>query len=173
MKTINRFNRKSIRLKEYDYSQPGEYFITICTYKHKCIFGDIINEEMMLSEHGLIARKCWDDIPKHFPFVTLDVFVIMTNHIHGIIIINHHGRDVQLNVPTRLSPQKNTLSVIIRTYKAAVTTQCYKNGNYDFKWQPRYYEHVIRDDRDLINIRDYIINNPLKWFFDNENPNKS
>ncbi len=121
-------NRKTIRLKEYDYAQPGEYFITICTYEKEDTFGEIIADEMRLSQEGRIAQQCWRQIPSHFEDAELDEFVVMPNHIHGIIILNDHGRDVQLNVPTRLSPKKGSLSVIIRTYKAAVTTECRRKG---------------------------------------------
>jgi hypothetical protein len=105
MKTINRYKRKSIRLREYDYSTPGEYFVTICAHEHICIFGNIVDEEMRLSEIGIIAEQCWNKLPVHFKNVILDEYVMMPNHLHGIIVLNDHCRDVQLNVPTRLSPK--------------------------------------------------------------------
>jgi putative transposase len=163
-----RRRRKTIRLKEYDYSQPGEYFITICTFDKEYKFGEIVAEEMRLSPEGIIAQQCWKQIPRHFENAELDEFVIMPNHIHGIIILNDHGRDVQLNVPTRLSPKKGSLSVIMRTYKAAVTTECRRKGLSDFRWQSRFYEHIIRSDKDLDKIRDYISGNVLQWIFDSE-----
>ena len=123
---------------------------------------------MRLSQEGIIAQQCWKQIPRHFENVELDEFVVMPNHIHGIIILNDHGRDVQLNVPTRLSPKKGSLSVIIRTYKAAVTTECRRKGLSDFRWQSRFYEHIIRSDKDLDKIRDYISGNVLQWTFDSE-----
>jgi len=196
----NIFRIESTRLKEYDYSQPGEYFVTICTDEHKCLFGTVIEEDVELSPIGRIVKSCWEEIPKHFHNIELDEFVIMPNHIHGIIIINDNrrdvqsgetdnnpngrdvqpgetdnnpkGRDVQLNVSTRISPKRGTLSVVIRTFKAAVTTKCRRNGWYEFHWQPRFYEHIINDERDSRNIRDYIIDNPIKWFYDSENPNQ-
>lgn len=173
----NTFRIESTRLKGYDYSQPGEYFVTICTHDHECLFGTVADEEVRLSAIGEIAKNCWKEIPKHFLNVDLDEFIIMPNHIHGIIIINDNDinmqstncRDVQLNVSTRISPRKETLSVVIRTYKATVTTLCRRNGFYEFKWQPGFYEHIIRDEKDLQNTRDYIINNPIKWLYDKEN----
>jgi putative transposase len=182
----NTFRIESIRLKEYDYSLPGEYFVTICTDEHKCLFGTVIEEDVELSPIGRIVKSCWEEIPKHFHNIELDEFVIMPNHIHGIIIIddnrrdvqsgemdnNPNGRDVQLNVSTRISPKRGTLSVVIRTFKAAVTTECRRNGWYEFRWQPRFYEHIINDERDSQNIRDYIIDNPIKWFYDSENPDQ-
>jgi REP element-mobilizing transposase RayT len=83
--------RKSIRLKEYDYSQPGEYFVTICTYNHECLLGVIVKDEMQLSQMGTIAHQCLMETPKHSPNVALDEFVVMPNHIHGIIVITEVG----------------------------------------------------------------------------------
>jgi hypothetical protein len=134
-------------LKEYDYSQPGEYFVTVCTHNHECLFGTLADEEMKLSHIGKIAKNCWEEISKHFLNIELDAFVVMPNHIHGIVIINDHGRDVQLNVSTKeinitknelnvstgISPKRGTLSVVMRTYKAAVTTLCWHNGFNEFK----------------------------------------
>ena len=193
----NTFRIESTRLKEYDYSQPGEYFVTICTDEHKYLLGTVLEEDVELSPIGRIVKSCWEEIPKHFHNIELDEFVIMPNHIHGILIINDNcrdvqsgeqnnnpncrevqsgeidnnpnGRDVQLNVSTRISPKRGTLSVVIRTFKAAVTTECRRNGWYEFRWQPRFYEHIINDEKDSQNIRDYIIDNPTKWFYDSEN----
>jgi putative transposase len=189
--------RKTIRLKDYDYSSPGEYFVTICSQDKICLFGHIVKEEMQLSIIGDIAQRCWLEIPNHFPNVELDAFVVMPNHIHGIIIIqdsrrdvvlnvpessdpenhsvhenNNPTSDVQLNVPTRFSPRRGTLSVIIRTFKGAVTLGCRRRGFSDFNWQPRFYEHIVRDDKDLNIIRDYIANNPIQWASDEDNLSK-
>jgi putative transposase len=87
MKAINAKSRKSIRLKEYDYSTPGEYFVTVCTYNRICIFGDVIGEELRLSKEGTILQKCLEEIPKYYPNIELDTYVIMPNHVHGIINI--------------------------------------------------------------------------------------
>ena len=115
-------NRKSIRLKEYDYSRPGEYFITICTYDKKCVFGEVIEEKIKLSPIGEIAKKCWEEIPEYFPKVKLDEYVIMPNHVHGVIIITD-GRDLINQIPTEnnfplMKNPKLTLGKIIRHYKA-------------------------------------------------------
>ncbi|MBN1397626.1 MAG: transposase [Bacteroidetes bacterium] len=157
-------------MRDYDYSQSAEYFVTICTYGNKCSFGEILQGKMILSAIGNIVENCWKQIPIHFHHIELDEYTIMPNHIHGILIINDYSRDVQLNVPTRLSPKKWTLSVVIRTFKAAVTTECRRRKFNTFHWQPRFYEHIIRDDKDLNNIRDYIANNIIQWSFDKENP---
>ena len=123
------------------------------------------------------------EIPDHFKHIELDEFVVMPNHIHGIIIINDNRRGVRSNAPTepnnninpenyfsQISPQSGTLGVIIRAYKSSVTRWCRKN-NYDQSiWQRNYYEHIIRNDKELYEIRKYIINNPMKWELDNEHP---
>lgn len=91
-------NRRSFRLKNYDYTDPGAYFVTICARDRLCIFGDIINGEMVLNETGVIVRECWDAIPDHFPHEGLDAVVIMPNHVHGIIVITDTGADGIHNV---------------------------------------------------------------------------
>jgi len=176
METQKRFNRKSIRLKEYDYSQPGEYFITICTYKHKCIFGDIINEEMRLSEEGEIVQRCLNEIPYYYPNIELDTYVIMPNHIHCIINLIEpvgaiHESPLQMTQNQRRIMQ---LSKIVGRFKmtSAKKINIINNTGGVPVWQRNFYEHIIRNETDLINTRDYIINNPLKWFFDDENSNK-
>jgi putative transposase len=170
------YNRKSIRLKEYDYSQPGEYFITICTYDKKCVFGEVIEEEIRLSPIGEIAKKCWEEIHEYFPKVELDEYVIMPNHVHGIIIITD-GRDLINQIPTKNFPlmknPKVTLGKIIRYYKARSSKYIHDSGYVDFQWQSLFYDRIIRSDKELNAIRDYIANNPLKWCLDEENPNKT
>jgi putative transposase len=177
MKTIIQHHRKSIRLKEYDYSQPGEYFITICTYDHKCILGEIINDEMRLNEVGKIVEKCWKEIPSHFMNVELDEFVVLPNHLHGIITINEpvkyiHPNTKNINVGVQnFEPLQNiyqhiipkSLGSIIRSYKAAVTHECLQCGYLDFRWQRNYFDRIIRNDKELDKIRDYIHNNGLQW----------
>jgi REP element-mobilizing transposase RayT len=171
-----RHNRKSIRLKGYDYSQPGEYFITICTHDKKCVFGKVIEEKIILSPIGEIAKKCWEEIPEHYPKVELDEYIIMPNHIHGIIIMSE-GRDLinqilttENNFPLMKNP-KETLGKIIRYYKARSTKLIHNSGYIDFQWQSLFYDRIVRSDNELNNIRDYITNNPLKWYLDEENPN--
>jgi putative transposase len=164
--------RKSIRLKDYDYSQPADYFVTASTHDQECILGDIVKDEMQLSPQGKIAVQCWMELPNHFTNVVLDEYVIMQNLVLGILILHDSGRDVKLNFPTKLSQRKGTLSVIVRTFKAAVTTECHRYRYYDFLRQSRFYEHIIRDEKDLNNIRDYITGNPLAWLKGEEYPNR-
>ena len=172
----NEFNgRKSIRLKGYDYSNPWWYYVTICVKEHRYFLGKVNKDKVELSSCGLIAKQFWEEIPKHFPDTEIDYFVVMPNHIHGIIIINE-SRDVIYNVPTKenyfsnISPNKRSLSVIIRTFKAAVTRECHKNGNKEFQWQRNYYDRIIRNEKELFHIRKYILQNPLKWEFEKQFP---
>ena len=181
MYNSEKHHRRSIRLKGYDYSLAGTYFVTICVKERKCVFGDVQNSNVVLSPIGEIVYQCWNEIPNNFNSVKLYVFIVMPNHLHGIVVMtNDCSRGVQLNAPTRnasnfyglISPKQKTLSVIIRTFKAAVTTLCRKNNYHFFELQRNYYEHIVRNEDELNRIREYIINNPLQWQFDKENPNR-
>jgi REP element-mobilizing transposase RayT len=183
MNNLNLHKRRSIRLKEYDYSLPGEYFVTINVYDKQCLFGNFEDVDMKLSPQGKIAQQCWLDIPKHFKNVELDEYVIMPNHIHGILVlcestvvgveyIQPLQEDIQLLRELQKTYQHivpNSIPSIIRSFKAAVTRECKKTG-FNFGWQRNYYEHVIRSEKDLQNVRDYITSNPLGWKKDKENP---
>jgi putative transposase len=183
-----RHQRQSIRLKEYDYTQPGAYFVTSVTRQRACLFGDIHNGTMVLNAFGQIADECWRAIPEHFPAVELGAYVIMPNHVHGIIIINAVG--VTESVGTthaepvgarqadngtgaallRPNVQPGSLGAIVRSYKSAVSYRIHKEHNATGIWQRNYYEHIIRTDADLQRITDYINANPLRWNDDDENP---
>lgn len=164
-------HRKSIRLREYDYTNPNWYYVTVCTYKRENIFGKVEKDKMVLNEYGKIVEECWKAIPNHFEHVSLDYFVIMPNHIHGIIIIER--RDTACCVPTmedRKFREMNpgSLSVIVRSFKSAVTkgTNELRKDKSAPIWQKNYYEHIIRNEMDLFYIRRYIELNPLKWELD-------
>ena len=178
-------HRSSIRLKGYDYSRIGGYFVTICTLQKEHLFGKIINGQMICSTIGEIPKKYWLEIPEHFRNVKSDEFCVMPNHIHGILFITDNmnvGTDYNLSLqkPKQLhqshQPKQNkfqnvipeSLSYIIATYKAAVTRNSNKI-NKPFAWQSRFYDHIIRSERELECIREYIVYNPLKWEFDREN----
>ena len=176
-------HRRSIRLQEYDYSQAGAYYVTIVTYHRDCLFGEIINEEMILNVFGKIADECWRAIPDHFPNVELGAYVIMPNHVHGIIVITN-GETIIGATPRRGTiyraptenieqfgkPVKESLPTIIRTYKAAVTRIIGREHNATSIWQRNYYEHIIRDEKDLQNKTDYINANLSLWDDDENNP---
>ncbi|NET89667.1 MAG: transposase [Kamptonema sp. SIO1D9] len=182
----NKYRVKSTRLPHRDYAANGWYFVTICTHNRICYFGNIINRQMQLSPMGEIAKKFWLEIPQHFHHTYLDTYVIMPNHIHGIIVIdNPIGRDVASNVSTsfkfenepncdrvmsQMSPKTGSLAAIIRSYKSAVTRECRQKGYDSFRWQSRFYEHIIRQDGSLKQIQEYIVNNPAKWVEDRDNP---
>ena len=174
-------NHKQMRLSQYDYSQPGYYFVTICAKNHKYCFGNVANgcayqqPEIELSEIGKIAKQCWLEIPKHFPDTNLDEHIIMPNHLHGIIEImdaiaivgDRHACPLQSQSVKR---QYQKLPIIIGSFKSAVTKQINQNqNNVSFAWQKSYYDHIIRNEKSLQKIREYIVNNPAKWKEDIEN----
>lgn len=172
--------RKQVRLKDFDYSSIGAYFVTIAVRKHKCLLGEICEEKMHLSNIGEKAAEFWKEIPHHFSTIKLDEFVVMPNHIHGILIVEDRakvskGVGVHLNAPTNgefahISPGKNTISVIVRTFKGTVTTWCREHNRVNFCWQRGYYDRVIRNKKELGRIREYIGNNIVAWDLDRENP---
>jgi len=175
-------HRRSIRLKGYDYTQAGAYFITVCTKDRACLFGDVADGVMRLNQMGQIVRQCWLAIPDHFPHVMLDEFVVMPNHVHGILVImpTHdvgatHASPLQNDdTPARpRGPQRQSVASIVGSFKSAATKRInHHRGTPGAPvWQRNYYEHIIRDDESLNSIRNYIADNPLRWQIDAENPN--
>jgi len=178
----NKRHRKSIRLQGYDYSFAGAYFVTIVTYQRDCLFGKIENGEMLLNDFGIIADECWRAIPEHFPFVELGAHIIMPNHAHGIIVIRadesptingmtqyvgaRHASPLQ--TPPRGTPP-HSLGAIVGSFKSAVTKRIGREHNATGIWQRNYYEHIIRNDREMDNIWRYIEANPAQWDADEEN----
>lgn len=179
--------RRSIRLKGYDYSQEGLYFITICVHNRACLFGAIKNGEMVLNDAGKIAHQCWLDIPEHFPKVQLYEHVVMPNHVHGIIeflggtnvgtqdflhlpdttqsILRTHFLHLQ-NQFQKMIPR--SIGSIVKGYKIGVTKWFRNNLADDFPpersvWQRNYYEHIIRNQQSYKTIACYIMNNPAYW----------
>lgn len=179
-----KYRVESTRLPNRDYAANGGYFVTICTRDRARFFGNVMTDEMHLSQIGQVAQQFWAEIPKHFEDVHIDAYVIMPNHVHGIVVIdrppNVETRHVaSLQQPTtqpidqfnKFGPLKRgSLQAIIHAYKSSVTRWCRKNGQEHFSWQERFYEHIIRQDGSLDRIREYIINNPAKWKDDKENP---
>jgi REP element-mobilizing transposase RayT len=177
------------RLHGYDYSQKGYYFLTICTKNRIDYFGIIENGRLVLNEYGEIAKKCWLEIPEHFPNAILDEWIIMPNHIHGIVIIfekkindaenkiayEKNVRDKNGDKNFCLLPEipwqtklSKSISSIIRGFKIGVTKYCHENNVPNFQWQKSFYDHIIRNEQALINIRKYIQNNPIKWELDKD-----
>ncbi|HRP69197.1 MAG TPA: hypothetical protein PLY93_06675, partial [Turneriella sp.] len=159
----NKYRVESARLKGYDYSSPGFYFVTICTKNREHFFGEIKNNVMNFSNMGQIATKFWREIVDHFPHVKLDEFIIMPNHLHGIIQIYHDGRDAINRVSTDLKIENPSLSKIIRWYKGRSTFEIRKSICHDFAWQSRFHDHIVRNEQSLNQIRLYIQQNPFHW----------
>ena len=152
--------RKSIRLKEFDYASPGAYFITICVFQRECILGEIENGKMVFSSAGKRTLEIWEGLPLRFPTIELDAFVIMPNHILGILCL------------TTENPETVTISVVLRAFKSLSARAIHKElGRAERPaWQRGFWDHN-RDEIELERIRNYIDNNPQSWLEDQENPN--
>ncbi len=172
-------NRKSIRLKGYDYSKPGQYFVTICCHNRLNHFGQITNNEMKLNQYGKIAHDEWLNTVQKRKNVSLDVFVVMPNHIHAILILDDQCRGElhsplnnqsatpelpgkQLKASDFHSPSQ-TIGALIRGYKGSVTKQLKSVGFEEQLWQRGFHDHVIRNEKSYNTILDYINDNPAKW----------
>ena len=166
-----------MRLSGYDYSSQGAYFVTICTYQRTCLFGEIINEQMQLNQFGQIVKDYWQQIPKHFPNVELDEFIVMPNHLHSIIVIKHAVLENQPGTTTAeifgnmMKP--GALSTIVRSFKSATTRQIniLRAAPGSPVWQRNYYDHIIRNEVSYTQIEHYIRYNPLSWQIDQLHPN--
>jgi putative transposase len=178
----NKYRIPSTRLPDWDYSRNGYYFITICTNKRKHYFGEIINNEMNISIFGKIVQKYWFEIPKHFPFVELNEFIVMPNHIHGILIINNNVPNVEkrhclfsttneiIKINRFQNQGKNTVSSIIGSYKSICTKIINKTqSTTKFGWQSGFYDNIIRTEKSFYYIRQYIRDNPVNWETDRNN----
>jgi len=165
------YNRKSLRLQNYDYSRPGYYFVTICVYQNRKIFGNIVGAgpcagpKLNLNKFGLMVQSIWSDIPKFYPNIEIGEFVVMPNHFHGIVIISENNGRTQGSAPTLPLPD------IIQRFKSLTTTRYCHMTNLSTKlWQRNYYDHIIRNEQSLRQICLYIKNNPAKWDMDEYNP---
>ena len=177
-------HRRSIRLPDYDYSTPGAYFVTVCTHDRECLFGEVADGGMVLNEYGKIVASCLQRIPTHFKHIQLDKYVVMPNHVHVILHIvgakpwasPEYGRCVV--VPGEAgqpfaSPLPNgtvsgSLGAVMQNFKSVSTRHINTLSHTPGLpvWQCNYYEHVIRDERDLTAIRGYMANNPARWLLD-------
>jgi len=187
----NKYNRKSTRLHGYDYTQAGAYFVTMVTYQRDFLFGEIVEEEMKLNEFGKIADECWLAIPDHFDHVELGAYVIMPNHVHGIIIINDNRRGAIYRAPAvdsvgvmhaspqqassqQPSPQRGLISgslgAIVGSFKSAVSRRIGRAFDITGIWQRNFHDRIIRNEGELERIWRYIETNPSNWADDNENP---
>jgi REP-associated tyrosine transposase len=192
-------NRRSIRLRGYDYSQAGAYFITICTQNRRYLFGTIVGGRMVLNDAGRAAATCWLQIPDHFPNVELDEWVVMPNHMHGIVVImdasanatappvgannvganNYSPLPGDLAIPDDLAIQRptgtsRTIGSMVRGFKIGVTKWYRQRLDASHIWQRNYWEHVIRNEQELNHVRRYIVDNPLQWAQDSlRNPTEN
>jgi len=169
--------RRSIRLKEYDYANSGAYYVTICTQNRECIFGKIVNAEIKLSPIGQIVQQEWYNISCRFEDIELDEFIIMPNHLHGIInvgvpLVGALDNAIIQNIRAGTSPAP-TLGDIVGSFKSLCIFNCRNNGlNAGKLWQRNYFERVIRNEYELDLIRNYIIYNPIQWNEDEYNLEK-
>jgi putative transposase len=190
-----RYRRRSIRLLGYDYRSTGMYFITICTEGRATVFGEVVNGEMVLSDLGKVAWEEWQRSADVRREITLDAFVVMPNHIHGIVAINRedttvspvsrHGvRPTPLVIravsdsnarPVPRSRAGGSLGSLVAGFKATVTRRIneLRDTPGERVWQRNYYEHIVRNNTDLARIREYIVTNPLHWHLDRENPSRT
>jgi REP element-mobilizing transposase RayT len=153
--------RRSIRLRGYEYTQSGAYFVTICIHQRECLLGDVINGDMVRNKCGDIVQECWNELPAHFPKMGLDTFVVMPNHVHGIILLRGGA-----------ASSAPTLWDIVRAFKSlsAIRINRFLDRCGRPLWQRNYYEHIIRHEEALNRAREYIVLNPLRWHLDQENP---
>ena len=191
-------HRRRIRLKGYDYSSEGAYFVTVCARDKECVLGEVIDGDMRLNSIGAIVELCWLEIPKHFENAVLDVYQVMPNHVHGIVrILDKPRRDLINQIPTTPNQRSNqcqpaakranagvqskpewplmknpkqSLGKMIRSFKALATKKGHDAGFDSFGWQGKFYDHIIRDGRDLDRIRQYIVDNPKNWTNDDNYP---
>ncbi len=202
MYNSDRHHRRSIRLKGYDYSRPGDYFVTVCVQNRGCLLGDVVEGKMKLNAAGEMIHRVWNELPIRYPGIEIDEFVIMPNHIHGIIMLVGAGpracpppgrkayHDSEKGPQTEGQPQDNcgqpqgvaptvSMSDAVHRFKSFSTAE-YRKGVNQYGWTPfpgrfwqrNYYEHIIRDEKSLNKIRRYIQANPLMWPYDAENTDR-
>jgi putative transposase len=170
-----RHHRHSIRLQGYDYTEPGAYFVTICTHDRVCSLGTVMGGQMQLNDWGRMVAECWVALPVHFVYVTLDEWVVMPNHMHGIVVITDSVVGArQSRAPTVEQirhPLPGSNPTIIRSFKSVVTKRInlLRGTTAPPVWQRNYYEHIAQDERGLCAIRRYIRQNPAKWNLDRDN----
>jgi REP element-mobilizing transposase RayT len=149
----------------------GWYFVTICTHDRQCTLGEIVEGSVILSPAGLIVEEEWRRTPTVRPNVGLDEFVVMPNHVHGIVVLTgDSGKTSQRDISTKSRLRPHSFGAMIGQFKSVCTKQIRGAGFSKFSWQARFYEHIIRDERSLESIRQYIEDNPAKWEFDEDNP---
>src|SRR5258706_7929796 len=165
-------HRRSIRLQHYDYASAGAYFITVVTQDRECLFGDIVDGKIRLNVWGQIVHEEWEKSAQIRQEIELDAFVVMPNHIHGIVVITLETGRATGRSPLQSGPAKRSLGAFVAGFKSVVTKRINMTRGLPSipVWQRNYFEHVIRNEDSLNRIRDYILANPTQWEFDRENP---
>jgi putative transposase len=170
---LNRLpQRRSIRLRDFDYTENRAYFVTICAIQKLCLFGDVEEEVVKLSDVGQVVDSAWRDLPNHTPGLTLDCSVVMPNHLHGIIILPGPEKiQSRANVMPRRD-QSGSLGTVIGGFKSAVSREVNVRDLTLVRpiWQRNYYERIIRNDGELDATRRYIVDNPIRWNDDPDHP---
>ena len=164
--------RRSVRLKGHDYTRPGSYYVTLCTANRECLFGDVIQGKMELNALGRIVETEWRKTADIRPNVAVDEFVVMPNHVHGILVMRRGERCKRGPREARFGqPVAGSVAAIIGQFKSVVTKTINRERDTPGAdvWQRNYYDRVIRNDRELRRIREYIRNNPAQWAKDREN----
>jgi putative transposase len=173
-------HRRTIRAAGYDYSAPGAYFVTVCVRDKKCVLGEVVNDVMRLNAWGRIVNDCWRAIPEHFPHAQGDYWVVMPNHVHGIIVISleqNVGARHAVPLPSHMEqfgkPVPGSIPTMVRSFKSAVSKRINELRGHTGSvfWQRNYHERIIRDEAEWNCIREYIETNPARWAEDRENPN--
>ena len=164
------------RLQDFDYARAGAYFLTLVLEGRPHLMGEVAEGEMSLKDAGRVVADCWTDLPNHYPHVRLDAFVVMPNHVHGVLILSEeNGIGLNDEVKAGLKPaptKRHAVPEVVRGFKT-FSARCVNKSRRTLGcavWQRNYYEHVIRDDRCLDRIREYIVDNPRRWNLDRENP---
>jgi len=166
------YGNRCPRLKGYDYAQPGAYFVTVCTYRRDCLLANVVDGAVIPNLPGQLVQEAWHGLPNHYPHVGLDAFVIMPNHVHGIIVLSGDGVEAGLKPASTI---RHALPEVVRGFKTFSSRRinAWRQTSGTHVWQRNYYEHVIRNERELDKIRAYIGTNPLKWTLDRENPQRT
>jgi putative transposase len=173
---LEKYRIEPARLRDWDYRARGWYFVTICTENRAGLFGKVENKLVKLSSLGLIANSEMQTLHTHYKNVTVNIHVVMPNHIHAVIVIDGdhaftpNPRLLEVTSSAFISPKAGSLSTIIRSYKSGVTRQAHALGFIRSVWQPRFHEHLLRSDATIAAVRDYIRNNPANWEEDQDNP---
>ena len=163
-------HRRSIRLKDYDYAQPGAYFLTLVAWKRASLFGEIANGQIRLLPAGEAAQACLQRLPDHFE-VRIDAWVVMPNHLHAVVVLisprtgDERKPDQGPKLPTRMGSQPGSLSAVVQNFKSVSTRKinALRRSPGIPVWQRNFFEHVVRNDTEWQNIRQYILGNPARW----------